>query len=102
MQALTAKADAQRLPRDTSDAPALEDVASELLYPLTVIRLNAEELLSQFQAGNEEATTVDAALTLLRSVEQMSHIVQVLMQDSPPAPSAGSAEPSGRTPHLVG
>jgi signal transduction histidine kinase len=88
MQVPAATGDAQRLPKGSSDEDALERVALELLHPLTVIRLNAEELLQQFQAGQEDPATVDAAQALLRSVERMSHIVQVLRRDDPAASSA--------------
>ncbi len=88
MLTLNVTGDAQRPPTGASDEAALKAVASELLYPLTVIKLNAEELLQQFRNGQEDAATVDAAQALLRSVERMSHIVQVLIEDEPP----GSAQ----------
>jgi len=103
MQVSTATGGAQRPPEGTLDEGALEDVASELLYPLTVIKLNAQELLSQFQDGPEDATAVDAAQTLLRSVERMSHILQVLVEGTQAAQSSGRAGREGRDLHsLVG
>ena len=102
MQVLTATGDAQRPPKGIADEDALERVAQELLYPLTVIRLNAEELLQQFQQGQEDPITVDAAQTLLRSVERMSDIVQVLRKDAPSAQAHREAGGAGSTFHLVG
>jgi signal transduction histidine kinase len=91
MPVLNATGDAQRPPRSLMDDDALELVASELLYPLTIIRLNAEDLLQQFQQGGEDPTTADAAQALLHSVERMSQIVQKLMQ-STRAPDQRSAQ----------
>jgi signal transduction histidine kinase len=103
MPVLNATADAQRPPSVVADDAVLENVASELLYPLTVIQLNAEELLQQFQGEHEDTTTADAAQALLRSVERMSQIVQGLMHVSqathgaePVAPAAARAAHYGR------
>jgi signal transduction histidine kinase len=81
---------------------ALDRVALELLQPLTVIRLNAEELLHQFQKDNEDPATVDAAQALLRSIERMSQIVQVLRMGDPAAQATGEPERLGSAMHLVG
>jgi len=104
MQIPTATGDAQRLPKGDLDEAALEVVASELLHPLTIIRLNAKELLHQFQAdGTEDASTLDAAQALLRSVERMSQIIQVLMEDGQAQQPPGEAGHRGQAPHaLVG
>jgi len=94
MPVLNATADAQRPPRVVADDAVLEHVATELLYPLTVIQLNAEELLQQFQGEHEDSTTADAAQALIRSVERMSQIVQGLMHVRQATHGAEPVEPA--------
>jgi len=93
MSVLNATGDAQRAPSVVADDAVLENIASELLYPLTVIQLNAEELLQQFQGEYADTTTADAAQSLIRSVERMSQIVQGLMQMSQAAHGSEPLEP---------
>lgn len=100
MPVLNATGDAQRPPGVVADDAVLEYVASELLYPLTVIQLNAEELLQQFQGEDEDTTTANAAHALLRSVERMSQIAQGLMLVRQAAHGSESVEPlAAQAPH---
>ena len=93
MPVLNATGDALRAPSVVADDAVLENVASELLYPLTVIQLNAEELLHQFQGEYVDTTTADAAQSLIRSVERMSQIVQGLLQMRQATQGCEPAEP---------
>lgn len=63
----------------TSEDP-LERVASELRYPLTAIRLTAEGLLRQLEDTQGDPTEIDAARTLIHSVERMSQLVHALTE----------------------
>lgn len=93
MPVLNATGDAQRAPSVVADDAVLENVASELLYPLTVIQLNAEELLHQFQSEYADTTTADAAQSLIRSVERMSQIVHGLLHTHQATQGSEPVEP---------
>jgi signal transduction histidine kinase len=86
MLVLTATGDAERLPDSHTQDDALERVASELLYPLTTIRMYAEGMLRQMHAAQGDPFDIDAARTLIHSVERMSRLVQVRLEESQSEP----------------
>lgn len=71
---------APRLFEGRRSEDSLERVASELRYPLTAIRLSAEGLLRQLQDTQGDPTEIDAARTLIDSVERMNQLVHALLE----------------------
>lgn len=86
MWVLTATGDAERLPESHTQDEALERVASELRYPLTSIRMHAEGMLRQLHAAQGDPVDIDAARTLIHSVERMSRLIQRLLEESQSEP----------------
>ncbi|MDY7232633.1 histidine kinase dimerization/phospho-acceptor domain-containing protein [Hyalangium rubrum] len=64
----------------TTVVDTAERVASELRYPLTALRLSAEGLLRQLQDTQGDPTEIDAAQSLIHSVERMSRMVQTFLE----------------------
>lgn len=70
------------LPEEQAWESSVELIATQLHFPLSVIKLSAEGLARQLREACSDPTNITAAESLAQSAEKMSRMVQALIQAS--------------------